>query len=168
MGTVQNALLLVLILLPTYYAACIYRNYLAARKLGIPIIILPFDNLNPIWLLVSRPLHRLLTRVGFPNVLRLRHLGMEYTEKAAPFVELGCNAFVQVTPGANWISLADPVGATQVYQAERRGDAGRPMETSEMLGVFGPNVTTVSNMPGAALFNAASVHSSRLVRQGSN
>ena len=140
---ILSALLLGLVLLPAYYAACIYRNYLAAKKLGIPIVILPFDNVNPFWLLVAGRVHKLLTRLGFPSVLRKGHLGWEYKEKAAPFVESGCNAFVHVTPGANWISVADPGASVQIYQGERRGDITRPAEAVKMLDVFGPNISTV-------------------------
>jgi cytochrome P450 len=144
MGAVQNALLVALVVLPVYYLACIYRNYLVARKLGIPIVIVPVDNINPLSYLFSGTFHRLLTRLGFPNVLRHGHLAWAFREKARPFVEWDCGAFVQVTPAANWISLVDPVGAQQMYQAERRGDIARPYDAIKMLGVFGPNISTVS------------------------
>lgn len=141
---ILSTILLLLTLLPAYYLACIYQNYRVAKKLKIPIVILPFDNVNPFWLLCSPSIHRLLTRLGFPNVLRLGYLGFDYYEKAAPFVENRCNAFIQVTPGANWISLADPAAVTQIYQGERRGEIARPSASVKVLDVFGPNISTVS------------------------
>lgn len=142
MGAIQTALLAAVILVPIYYLSCIYRNYLAARKFGIPIVILPLDNMNPISYLFSRRAHKLLTRLGLPDVLRRGHLAFTFHAKAAPFLEWDCGAFVQVTPGRNWICLADPFATQQLYQAERRGEITRPIETIEMLNVFGPNVST--------------------------
>ncbi|KAB5582873.1 cytochrome P450 monooxygenase-like protein [Coniochaeta sp. 2T2.1] len=140
--SLQGVFLAGLAILLIYYVGCILRNYLAARKLGIPIIILPFDNVNPIWLLLAGPLHRLLKRIGIHH-LRMGHLGWEFEEKASPFPELGCNALIQVTPGANWLNVAHPAAITQVFQAERRGDVDRG-EGTNMLKIFGPNISTAS------------------------
>jgi hypothetical protein len=136
--------LLAIALLPTiYYFSRIYRNYVKARQLGIPIVVLPFDNVNPFWFLTARYFHKFFTALGFPNLLRVGHVGWEHGEKAAPFLDWGCRSFVQVTPGSNWMSIADPDVVQKLFAGERKGEFARPGETSKMLDVFGPNISTV-------------------------
>ena len=140
----QTTLFLVLLLYPAYHFACLFRNYRVAQKTGLPIAINPFNPTNPLWFLISSPIHKLLSLMGLGSVLRLNHLGWEYEEKARPFIENCSSVIMQVTPASNWISLADPDAVAHVFQGERRGEFARPPESVKMMDVFGPNIMTVS------------------------
>ena len=37
-----------------YSACCLYYNYLEAQKIGLPVLTIPIDHLNKLWLLVDR------------------------------------------------------------------------------------------------------------------
>lgn len=139
----MKAILATLLLAPAYWAFYIGRNYLKARKIGLPIVIDVCTPTNPLWFIFSLKLHRLLESVGLGHVLQYGHFGWQFEVKARPHMEMG-SAFIHVTPGKLWLELADPDGMMQVYQSERKGNLSRPREASEMLDVFGPNISTVS------------------------
>lgn len=33
---------------------CLLRNYIAARRIGVPVRIIPSDHINPLWYLVNQ------------------------------------------------------------------------------------------------------------------
>lgn len=142
MELTTKAFIVTCLILPVYHVFCLWRNYLKARKIGLPIVIVPFSPTNPIWVISGNVVFALLQRIGLDRVLRFGHIGWQFLEKAQPHLEMG-SAFVEVTPDKLWIDLADPDGLTQIFQGERKGSLERPYEGIKMLDVFGPNISTV-------------------------
>lgn len=106
---------------------CIYRNYVIARRIGLPIVISPVSTLNPFWILLWR---------GFPAILSLKHLpfglgtwarctsmGWAFQDKYRIHHELG-PIFTIVTPAGNEVTVADPEAAHAVLT--RRKDYIKP------------------------------------------
>ncbi|KAL2016804.1 hypothetical protein VTK56DRAFT_2973 [Thermocarpiscus australiensis] len=125
---------------------CLYRNYLEARKLGVPIRIIPIDHLNKLWLLVDKQVVSLARRLpgalGNNSFTRFNYRGWHEHDGLRAHDEMGA-AFVIVTPARLWFYLADPEALMSMY---RRGkDFPRWVEITKMLDVFGgPNIATAS------------------------
>lgn len=105
----------------------VYRNYVIARRIGLPIVISPVSTLNPFWILSYR---------AFPAILSLKHLpfglgtwarctsmGWAFEDKYRIHDELG-PIFTLVTPAGNEVTLADPEAAHAVLA--RRKDFIKP------------------------------------------
>ncbi|KAM4064608.1 cytochrome p450 [Hirsutella rhossiliensis] len=120
----------------------LFRNYMAARQMGVPIRVLPIDHTNPIWMLIDRKLLSLLRRLPLPesSFTRYNWRGWELADRYRSHHEMG-DVFVHVTPGRNWLYLADPDALMHVFR--RRTDFPRCLELTEILNVFGPNMSTV-------------------------
>ncbi|KAF2495228.1 cytochrome P450 monooxygenase-like protein [Lophium mytilinum] len=142
-----TSLLISLFLIPcTFLAWNIYTfsiNYSRARKIGLPIIIRPFDQLNPLWILVGRFLLPIFERVPFGsgNFTRFCRHGFEIRDTYHWVDEFG-DAFVTVSPAKIWLCIADPDTISEII-ARSRKEFDRPMETMEMLNVLGKNVSSV-------------------------
>lgn len=48
------AVLLLVTTFALYSSICLLQNYLAARKIGVPVRIIPVDHINPLWYLISQ------------------------------------------------------------------------------------------------------------------
>ncbi|KAK3326713.1 hypothetical protein B0H66DRAFT_617882 [Apodospora peruviana] len=85
-----------------YLGVCLLRNYMVARKIGVPIRIIPIDRLNPIWMLIDRKvlsvLKWLVPWVDGTGFARYNFRGWELKDRIRSHQELG-DAFVLVTPG---------------------------------------------------------------------
>lgn len=134
---------LVLFLLST--AWCLFRNYRIARRVGLPIVIVPISPENPLWMLIARYIVPFLKYIPFGNghFTRFCHIGWEFDEKARAHIEFG-DAFMFATPGKNWIYTCDAEAIQDILKRERQGEFARPVELLAMLDVFGPNISTMN------------------------
>lgn len=140
-------------LLPPAYLALsslwrLGQNYLAARRLGIPCIVMWVSIDNPAWMLLSPYIRPFLRLIPFYSSMfaKFDHVGWEYEQKKSIHRELG-DAFVIVTPSRNWVQVCNAETVIDVFQAERQQqDFERPTEMLEMLGVFGPCISTVRSI----------------------
>ncbi|KAK7974516.1 hypothetical protein PG989_016364 [Apiospora arundinis] len=129
-----------------FSAYCLYCNYLQARKIGVPIRVIPIDHLNKAWLLVDRQVIALVRRlpwvIGKNSFTRFNYRGWHEDDGTRAHDEMG-DAFVLVTPSRNWLYIADPDALMDMY---RRGkDFPRWVEITKMLDVFGgPNIATAT------------------------
>ena len=138
-------------------------NYNAARKTGLPLIVLPFDCGHPLWLIIDKNIVQLFRRVPFGSgtFTRFNWRGWEIWDRYRAHQQLG-DAIFFVTPGKNYLQLCDAKAVSEIFQ--RRADFLRPPESTgkvlaqtqlkdtnevllEMLNIFGPNVGTVSSPP---------------------
>lgn len=136
-------------------------NYNAARKTGLPLIVLPFDCGNPLWLVIDRKIVQLVRRIPLCSgtFTRFNWRGWEIWDRYRAHQQLG-DAIFFVTPGKNYLQLCDAEAVSEIFQ--RRADFPRPPEATgkvlahtqlkdthkrvlEMLNIFGPNVGTVSS-----------------------
>ncbi|KAI0598178.1 hypothetical protein F4775DRAFT_556888 [Biscogniauxia sp. FL1348] len=101
-----------------YSGLYLYLNYLEAKKISVPIRIIPVDHLNKAWLLADRQstsLFRHLPGVlGKNNFTRFNYRGWHEHDGLRAHKEMG-EAFVLVTPSHNWLHLADPDSLISVY-----------------------------------------------------
>jgi cytochrome P450 len=145
MLSVILAILLPVVLFVVSTAWSLLRNYAIARKVGLPIVIVPISPENPLWMLLARCVLPILQYVPFGNghFSRFCHIGWEFDEKARAHVEFG-DAFMFATPGKNWIYLCDADAIHDIIKRERSGEFARPVELLAMLDVFGPNISTMN------------------------
>ena len=111
----------------SYCLFCLAQNYLIARNIGLPIVILPIDCGNPLWQSIDQKLIPYFKKLPFGNgnFTRFNWRGWEFRDRWLAHKELG-GAFVFVTPGKNWLQLGDAEAVAEVYQ--RREDFVRPLE----------------------------------------
>ncbi|KAI1214484.1 cytochrome P450 [Annulohypoxylon truncatum] len=128
-----------------YSAFYLFRNYLAARKIGLPIRIIPISHTNPFWMLVDRHFISFIRQLpfGHNSFTRYNYRGWELADRYFSHHELG-DAFIVVTPGRNWLYIANPDTIVEVFR--RRTDFPRCLELTEILNVFGPNMSTVDGL----------------------
>ncbi|KIW92230.1 uncharacterized protein Z519_07214 [Cladophialophora bantiana CBS 173.52] len=120
----------------------LFKNYLSARKTGLPIIIFPLNNYHPIWMIFSVPLRPLFERFlpGWAyEPINLATYGFEFRSKNAIFEKCG-PAFILVTAGSNELSLMDPELASEVLK--RIKDFPNTDIGGVILNIFGPSLIT--------------------------
>lgn len=125
----------VLLLLPiTWVLWTVYSlasNYVVARRVGVPIVVVPINPESPAWMLVSDYLWPYIDRVlswipvGSGSFIRYAHRGWEVHDRAKTFLELG-DAFILVTTGKNWLYVCNAETLTELLQ--RRTEFKRPLE----------------------------------------
>ena len=123
---------LLLFLLPTawvlYSWYCLLKDYLIARKTGIPLVVIPISHENPIWMIVDKKIFVPLFQshpFGFGSFIRYNWRGWEFANKNRPHLEMG-DVFVVVTPVRNWLYFCNAEALVDVFQ--RRTDFPRPLE----------------------------------------
>lgn len=140
---------LLILAVTLYSVVCLLRNYLVARKLGVPVRIIPVDHINPLWYLVNQQVAALLRRLPFGlgdnNITKYNYLGFEIPLRWKSHQEMG-DAFVLCSPARNWLYLGSPDVITTMLK--RNNDFPHDSELTAMLDVFGPNISTVSDGRG--------------------
>lgn len=143
-----GAILLLVLAYTLHSSICLLRNYRAARKLGVPVRIIPVDHINPLWSLASQKVVSLLRRLPFGlgdnNITKYNYLGFEIPLRWKTHEELG-DVFVLCSPARNWLYLGNPDIITGMLK--RNNDFPHDSELTAMLDVFGPNISTVSEIP---------------------
>ncbi|GAB7331920.1 hypothetical protein MBLNU13_g03844t1 [Cladosporium sp. NU13] len=121
------------------------RNYVAARKLGLPIIIVPIDQHHLIWMLISVPLRPVFKKYLPESIyerLSLVTYGWEFHHGLEVFHKHGKpgndKTFFLVTCGAAEISTRDPEVSWEISRRPR--DFRQPATTDLIIGRFGGNV----------------------------
>lgn len=104
-------------------------NYNAARKTGLPLIILPFDSGNPLWMIIDRKIVQFIRRIPLCSgtFTRFNWRGWEIWDRYRAHQQLG-DAIFFVTPGKNYLQLCDAEAVSEIFQ--RRADFPRPTEST--------------------------------------
>lgn len=110
-----------------YSGLCLLRNYSSARKLDLPIRVLPISRGNPFWMIVDSKVTSFFRRLPFGdnNFTRYNWRGWEVRDRYRSHLEMG-DAYVQVTPGRNWLYLCNSEALLEVFR--RRFDFPRPLQ----------------------------------------
>lgn len=139
--------MIILLLLGLWALSNVYslvRNYLVARQTGLPILVCPINNYNPLWMASGIPLNPLYKRI-LPRHLYERvncaSYGFEWREKSGIFQRYG-PAFVLVTTGAVELNTVDPGLVSEVLR--RPKDFPNTDIGDVIMGVFGPNLLTTN------------------------
>ena len=129
--TIISGVLSVAMVWSVYSAFCLLRNYLIARKIGLPTRVIPISHTNPLWMLVDRKILNLVKRLPFGdnNFTRYNYRAWEIDDRCQSHHELG-DAFVLVTPGRNWLYISNPDTLMEVFR--RRVDFPRCIELTGM------------------------------------
>jgi hypothetical protein len=115
-----------------YSWLCIFSNYLVARKVGVPLRVIPISHGNPFWMLVDRRVISFFKRLpwGNGNFTRYNWRGWETEDRARSHLEMG-DVFMQVTSDKNWLYICNPDALVDVFR--RRSDFPRPLEIFRKL-----------------------------------
>ncbi|KAL8702818.1 MAG: hypothetical protein Q9201_004007 [Fulgogasparrea decipioides] len=141
-----STIIVTLFVLPITYCVysywCLYRNIVAAKATGLTYVVIPWNNLNILWLL-SRPfLLPCLKVLPFRDSLWLALLSIDWPwlEQYTVFQRLGCDSFISVSPTKNYFHTADAAVIDQITR--RRNDFPKPVEVYGSLDLYGKNVVS--------------------------
>ena len=143
LSTVSLTLLVSLALYATKIYIQFARNLAAAKKSGIPYVILPFYQQDRLWQLsqnfVAPVLRKLPTSWTEPG-LELSLINWDWQRKYEPFKRLGTDTFLAVSPQRNilFTAEADVIG----QMTSRRNDFPKALEVYDSLRLYGNNVVT--------------------------
>ncbi|KAK6858956.1 hypothetical protein PG995_004809 [Apiospora arundinis] len=145
MGLLYAGLVLIPLIWVSSHLRALARNYRAARLMGLPIVICPYDPDSFVFAIISEPFRPVLRSILPAAVFRAFQLtlwGWEFHDKSAAHERLG-PAFVLVTTGLNRLISADPVMTGNILA--RRRDFVHPDVTTNTMGLLGPNLVTSSD-----------------------
>jgi cytochrome P450 len=116
-------------------------NLRKARAIGLPILVRYVTPTNPLWMIFGSNLVRLARKTGLAteHFDRFYLFGWDANERYRVHAEFG-DAFTLVSPGGNWLYIADPKTAWDVLR--RPGAYGRNIEQLAVLNVYGKNLST--------------------------
>lgn len=108
---------------------CLGQNYLKARKVGIPVRVIPISHNNPIWMLLDRSILSLVKCLPFGlgknSFTRYNFRGWELQDRYRSHGEMG-PVWMHVTSVRNWLYVGDPDTVNEIW---KRGK-DFPRETS--------------------------------------
>jgi cytochrome P450 len=134
----STLLLVLLILRVTRWTS----NYIAARKIGLPILLSPFSWQEPLYMLLGSHLSFLRhLPFGLGAWTQYSLLGWPLHSSYHLHHKLG-PAFTIVSPAKNEITVADPVAAEELLSKYKVWT--KPSELYEIFNVFGKNVNSVN------------------------
>ncbi|KAL3441772.1 cytochrome P450 [Aspergillus insuetus] len=122
------------------------RFYINGRRSGFPVFIAPFPTKNILWMVITPMLQPLLEKyIPEPLYTRLdvAIYGWECRQKAEIHGRVG-KTFVLVTLDECTLWVADPAIANVILQ--RRKDFLQPEIVGKVMGLFGANVITLTNL----------------------
>lgn len=98
---------------------------MAARKIGVPIRIIPIDHVNPLWLVVDRRVLSFLKRLpgwlGNNSFTRYNYRGWEVPDRYFSHHELG-DAYILVSSKNVWLYLSDPDAVADIARRSKEFD----------------------------------------------
>ncbi|KAI0190105.1 cytochrome P450 [Astrocystis sublimbata] len=123
---------------------CLELNVRKAKALNIPIVRLPIDSNNVIWILLQPHVWKILDALPFfwasyPRFVRFSRRGWFFDERATIHEQVG-PVWALVTPVAINVHFADPDSIRDIVT--RRGDFQRPIAELKLLELYGPCIST--------------------------
>ncbi|KIW27557.1 uncharacterized protein PV07_07285 [Cladophialophora immunda] len=116
-------------------------NYLQARKLGIPMVILPFSWHDDLWIIIYPWFRRLRDLPGIGHIFVFSYHSWAQDERYRPHQTYG-DVFVIVAPTKNEIVVNDPVVAVELQTQYKSWIKPQPLY--EIFESFGPNVISIN------------------------
>ncbi|KAL1852810.1 hypothetical protein Daus18300_012054 [Diaporthe australafricana] len=120
------------------------RNVRKARSLNVPIVRLPIDPVNFLWVFLQGHVWNVLDRLpvawsSWPDSIRFSYRGWQFREKSSPAVRFG-PIWALVTPVTFYLQFTDPDAINELFS--RRSDFIRPVKNYKLLEVYGPCIST--------------------------
>ena len=120
----------------------LYRNYVVARKFGIPIVVIPIGWQDDVWLLSWGMFTWIRRLPHFMNWwFEFSHYAWAQDLRYHPHRKYG-DVFVIVSPGANEIMVNDPQANFEVQAHYKSWE--KPASLYEIFDTFGQGVITVN------------------------
>ncbi|KAF1963898.1 cytochrome P450 [Bimuria novae-zelandiae CBS 107.79] len=121
----------------------LYRNYLTARPLNIPLIIRLESWQDPFWMLCGPPIRSLLSRLGLSDLTTTDYtsIGWPQHDRFASHAALG-PAFAIITPFKTNIVIADVAAARAMFRGWRAWVKSE--ELYAMFNAYGRNVNSAN------------------------
>lgn len=108
-----------------YSGYCLAVNVHAARQINVPLVILPVNPENPLWMLLGNHVASLVRKIfGENHFTRFSIREWVYCDKYRAALELG-DHFAFVTPGKIWFFVCNADTFNEVIH--RRNDFPRPL-----------------------------------------
>lgn len=140
LSTVAKLALILVVPFVTRYLFNFARNYQAARRTGIPVLVNPTGIESPIWLLGKPLLVRLFA--GWDWIGRVDP-GWTQHARFAPYEKVRSHAFWLVSPNSKMLFIADPAAAEEVLRRCRTEFVKSP-RTYIIMDVYGKNVDSAN------------------------
>jgi cytochrome P450 len=137
------AILTIAALIVTNRLYALYKNYLSARSLNIPIIICLESWQDPIWMLLGPKIRSLLSRIGLwdTNATDYTTIGWPQFDRFASHAKHG-PAFALVTPFKTNIMLSDVDAAREMFKNWRAWIKNPDLYS--MFNAYGKNLNSVN------------------------
>lgn len=131
-----------LALILSYRNLILYRNYIAARRIGLPIIVTPLSWQDPVWMLVA-PKFAWLERLpfGLGSWYRYSYLGWNLYDRYDTHKRLG-GAFTIVSPQQNEVILCHTSNLRQIMHKYHKWQ--RPRVLYSIFAGLGENAVSVN------------------------
>ncbi|RYP34305.1 hypothetical protein DL767_004299 [Monosporascus sp. MG133] len=148
MSALLKALGTLVLLYASSFLYGLIRNIYHARRIGLPVFVVPFDQNHFIWMAFSVPLRPFLKRnlpTSIWNRLTLTIYGWEFPEKRRPFLQYAApqgndKSFMLAGCGRLELWTCDPEVTSEVLRRPR--DFQQYDLTKLVMSVFGHNVLT--------------------------
>lgn len=131
-----KVVLALLTILIGYRTARLVLNYNSARRIGLPVIILPCNWQDGLWIVVA-PLFRFLNHVPGFSWYKYSYMGCHLHVRHEPFARFGTKAVTLVTPGWNEIVTCDGPAVAEIGGRYKKWD--KPEVLYDLFAMFGPN-----------------------------
>lgn len=98
---------------------CMEKNVRKARSMQIPVVRLPIDVTNVLWLTLQPAVFAILDRLpidwfSYPDFIRFSRRDWQFREKAKPAIRLG-PVWALVTPVTIYLQVTDPEAIRQIF-----------------------------------------------------
>lgn len=123
------------------YCKCLAANIKAAKRSGIPYLVLPWNKFNPFWIVAGNTLYPYIDKLpkswtqSWLPYLRVEWL---YESKYEPFKQLGSDVLFLVSSSTKHLYVANPEAIVDI--TSRRLDFPKPLEMYKTLQLYGANV----------------------------
>lgn len=118
---------------------CLEINVRKARALNVPIVRLPVDPVNFLWIFLQGHVWSFLDRLpiqwsSYPDFIRFTYRGWHFREKSRPAVRFG-PVWALVTPVTFYLQFTDPDAINELFL--RRSEFVRPVKNySKEITIF--------------------------------
>lgn len=121
----------------------LYRNYVSARALNLPIIVCLESFQDPLWMLFGPSIRTFLSRIGLwdPTATDYTTTGWSQHDRFASHAKYG-RAFVIVSPFENHIVVADAEASRELFKNWRSWIKNPALYS--LFNAYGPNVNSVN------------------------
>ncbi|KAI9675452.1 MAG: hypothetical protein M1822_008930 [Bathelium mastoideum] len=127
----------------TWSMASMEFHHRRARAIGIPLVRLPVDPTNVLWLIFEAYIWRILNLLPFSlgSFALYSRRGWHFYDKAESHLRYG-PVWALVSPGGIYVYVAEPDTVHDIFT--RRQDFLRPSKLYKLLEVYGPCISTAS------------------------